>query len=159
MTTTPTYSHPFTLSQAIQLEPALITQEITRLQHSIQHLERSNSELSQYLEEEGPEEAFELSIKENELTMQVLIRVPSLELENSATQKERISILRHALQEQIGVDRSNGHYELASERSDTGTLGSGTGLVLEEGDTNAVVSGAAATGSGQEDEVVEGVYL
>ncbi|SGY25754.1 BQ5605_C018g08663 [Microbotryum silenes-dioicae] len=144
MTTTPTYSHPFTLSQAIQLEPALITQEITRLQHSIQHLERSNSELSQYLEEEGPEEAFELSIKENELTMQV---------------KERISILRHALQEQIGVDRSNGHYELASERSDTGTLGSGTGLVLEEGDTNAVVSAAAATGSGQEDELVEGVYL
>ncbi|SCZ88472.1 BZ3500_MvSof-1268-A1-R1_Chr10-2g02970 [Microbotryum saponariae] len=142
--TTPTYSHPFTLSQAIQLEPALITQEITRLQHSIQHLERSNAELLQYLEEEGPEAEFESSIRENEVTMQ----------------KERISILRHALQEQIGVDGSNGHYELASARSDNGTLGSGTSLILEEGDTDAIVSAAAATGPGQEDEeVVEGVYL
>ncbi|SCV73677.1 BQ2448_6107 [Microbotryum intermedium] len=84
-TTATMYSHPFTLSQAIELESTLITQEMTRLKHSIQHLERSNQELVEYLQQEGPEDEFELSIKENEVTMHVPRRIePSSSKANRA---------------------------------------------------------------------------
>lgn len=94
----PQHDQPVTLSQLNQLEPGLLTdgttlieaflsskltrswQEVSRLQNSISHLQRSNAELLDFLrpptttdgEEELDDETrseFEQSIAENEVTV------------------------------------------------------------------------------------------
>lgn len=87
----PRYPQPFSLSQAIALDPAvawdgLILEiassprsltaltEIARLRNSLLHLRRSQNELQEYLRElASEEEDLEVSqaVKENEITMHV----------------------------------------------------------------------------------------
>ncbi|GAA6017163.1 hypothetical protein JCM10207_002557 [Rhodosporidiobolus poonsookiae] len=112
---TPRHAQPVTLSQLRQLEPELLSNEIARLQHSIQHLERSNDELRRFAAGEGDGDGeeeelddetrreFEESVRENEETI--------------ASQKERQHMLRIALEEQVGVDARNPHYTPASAPS------------------------------------------
>ncbi|KAH0839867.1 hypothetical protein J3R83DRAFT_818 [Lanmaoa asiatica] len=85
----PRYPQPFTLSQAIALDPAVawdglilaiasshllftVLTEIARLRNSLLHLRRSQSELQEYLRELASEDGdFEVgqAMKENEITM------------------------------------------------------------------------------------------
>lgn len=87
----PRYPQPFSLSQAIALDPAVawdgrifvitsshllltVLTEIARLRNSLLHLRRSQNELEEYLRELAPEEGdLEVSqaVKENEITMHV----------------------------------------------------------------------------------------
>ncbi|KAF8138404.1 hypothetical protein EV363DRAFT_1208032 [Boletus edulis] len=68
----PRYPQPFSLSQAIALDPAVAWDEIARLRNSLLHLRRSQIELQECLRELGSEEMdVEVSqaVKENEITM------------------------------------------------------------------------------------------
>lgn len=96
----PKYPQPFSLAEALDLDPSVITEgeptppcsltplrpsspslsfpscdpsplEITRLQNSLGHLHISNHELLRYLETEGEDPDLRDSVKENELTMHV----------------------------------------------------------------------------------------
>lgn len=88
----PRYPQPFSLSQAIALDPAVardgLTLEITssrllltalteiaRLRNSLLHLRRSQSELQEYLRELTSEGDLEVSqaVKENKITMHVSV--------------------------------------------------------------------------------------
>jgi len=82
----PRYPQPFSLSQAIALDPAVAWDEIARLRNSLLHLRRSQIELQECLRELGSEEMdLEVSqaVKENEITI--------------ASQDERIFMLELAL--------------------------------------------------------------
>lgn len=93
----PKYPQPFSLCQAIALDPAVvwdglildiinnrllltIPTEIARLKNSLLHLKRSQNELQEYLREVASEEGdpqVSQALKENETTMHVF-RVPDL---------------------------------------------------------------------------------
>ncbi|KAF8845867.1 hypothetical protein BDN67DRAFT_886788, partial [Paxillus ammoniavirescens] len=86
----PRYPQPFTLDQAIALDPAVAWDEIARLRNSLLHLKRTQEELQEYsrelaASEEDPDVC--QAMKENEITMHVLL----------ASQDERIFILKLAL--------------------------------------------------------------
>ncbi|KIJ70036.1 hypothetical protein HYDPIDRAFT_104717 [Hydnomerulius pinastri MD-312] len=83
---TPRYPQPFTLDQAIALDPAVASDEIVRLQNSLSHLKRTQDELKEYVRELAPGEEdpdINQAIKENEITI--------------ASQDERIFMLKLAL--------------------------------------------------------------
>lgn len=84
----PRYPQPFSLSQAIALDPAVawdglfldiidghllltVLAEITRLRNSLLHLRRSQNELREYLREEEGDREIGQAVKENEITMHV----------------------------------------------------------------------------------------
>lgn len=75
----PRYPQPFTLEQAIALDPEVASDEIGRLQNSIVHLQRTQNELKDYTEDSDVRQA----IEENKVTM--------------ASQDERIFMLKLAL--------------------------------------------------------------
>jgi len=80
----PRYSQPFTLQEAVGMDVSVITEEIARLQHSLQHLRRTQSEL-ELVSDEAPDPEFTKAIEENDLVI--------------GSQEERISILKMALTE------------------------------------------------------------
>ncbi|KAN0097522.1 hypothetical protein V8E55_001968 [Tylopilus felleus] len=115
----PRYPQPFTLTQAIALDPEvawdglildfnisqsslMLLTEIARLRNSLLHLRRSQTELQEYLQELAAEEVdLEVSqaVKENEITMHVsfgLTILPALKAFR-ASQDERIFMLKLAL--------------------------------------------------------------
>ncbi|KAI6130450.1 hypothetical protein EDD16DRAFT_1823126 [Pisolithus croceorrhizus] len=61
----PRYPQPFTLEQAIALDPEVASDEIGRLQNSIAHLQRTQNELRDYTEDSDVRQA----IEENKVTM------------------------------------------------------------------------------------------
>ncbi|KAI5480967.1 hypothetical protein MNV49_006777 [Pseudohyphozyma bogoriensis] len=156
----PRHQQPVTLAQLNQLEPELLTQEISRLRNSISHLQRSNKELDEFLNppegaqddelDDETREELRKSIEENDETI--------------ASQEERMEMIRIALQNQLGVDAANSHYDVAAStpvgQSVPPTRGSlfsnesgPTGAAL----TNGVVSGEDETMLGVDDS--NGVYL
>ncbi|KAF8484924.1 hypothetical protein DFH94DRAFT_717006 [Russula ochroleuca] len=88
----PKHPQPFSLSEALKFDPATITEEISRLQNSLQHLRRTQDELRSHSDD--PE--LSLALQENEAVI--------------ASQAERISMLNIALNEK-GVVASGDHYE------------------------------------------------
>lgn len=77
--------------------------EVQRLSNSLLHLSRSNNELLEFLSEDtemttGERSEFATSVDENLVTI--------------ATQKERLEMIRLVLQEQLGVDAANSHYDV-----------------------------------------------
>ncbi|KAH9938194.1 uncharacterized protein B0H18DRAFT_1112373 [Fomitopsis serialis] len=80
----PRYSQPFTLQEAVGLDVSVITEEIARLQHSLQHLRRTQTELK-VVSDEAPDPEFTKAIEENDLVI--------------GSQEERVSILKMALTE------------------------------------------------------------
>ncbi|KAA1466368.1 hypothetical protein DENSPDRAFT_831186 [Dentipellis sp. KUC8613] len=96
----PRYAQPFTLSEAVLLDPSTITEEIGRLENSLLHLRKTQEELQQYLtgpdSESDPDADLQEAFEENKLTI--------------GSQVERISILQMALI-QKGVVQSVDHYD------------------------------------------------
>lgn len=69
---TPKHSQPVTLDALLELEPAILTAEISRLDNSIGHLLRSNQDLAEaeMQEEDGVDrEVFADARRENEVVM------------------------------------------------------------------------------------------
>lgn len=127
------------------------------------------------LDEESKKE-LESSRQENEVTMCVAVdgRTDIRERELtffsagcSATQRERLEMLRLALQSQLGVDAANSHYTLAGSALPAGPTttnasdGAGVGA---GGQASVVVNGgagpeASGVADGTGDDVHEGMYL
>ncbi|KAF9464459.1 hypothetical protein BDZ94DRAFT_1256489 [Collybia nuda] len=96
----PRYPQPFTLAEAIALDVSVISEEITRLQHSLRYLRQTQDTLHEHVASEKPEDIdpeISKALEENEDVI--------------ASQEERISILKMALAEK-GVHAQN-HYDLA----------------------------------------------
>ncbi|KAK0468230.1 uncharacterized protein EV420DRAFT_452831 [Desarmillaria tabescens] len=100
---TPRYAQPFTLNQAIQLDIPVITEEIARLQNSLQHLRETQELLGQYITENPDDQDPEIdkAFEENETVI--------------GSQEERIGILRMALAEK-GVILAS-HYTASPSNS------------------------------------------
>jgi len=96
----PKHPQPFSFSEALKLDPATITEEIARLQNSLQHLKRTQDELRAHPDDPELAQAF----RENEAVI--------------ASQEERVGMLNTALIEK-GVVASGTHYELKQARAAT----------------------------------------
>ena len=116
----PRYPQPFSLTQAIALDPAVawdglvlditsiqplftVPIEIARLRNSLLHLRRSQNELQEYLRELASKEGdLEVSqaVRENEITMHVSL---GLTLSSSAEGIQSITGRAH-LHAQVGID-------------------------------------------------------
>ncbi|KAL5530689.1 hypothetical protein ACEPAF_6947 [Sanghuangporus sanghuang] len=106
----PKHKQPFTLTQASELDIPTITKEIERLENSLFHLHRTQTELNEHLSGSMGEDRELLDvIKENEDVI--------------ASQKERITMLNLALEEK-GVNARSGHYD--SSEVDDGTSDTAT---------------------------------
>ncbi|PAV20856.1 tspO MBR family domain-containing [Pyrrhoderma noxium] len=93
----PKHKQPFTFAQALELDIPEITQEISRLENSLAHLNHTQIFLREHISEEHGEEDQGLTdaLKEND--------------EVIASQKERITILKLVLEEK-GVNTKSAHY-------------------------------------------------
>ncbi|KAI9063289.1 hypothetical protein FKP32DRAFT_1666693 [Trametes sanguinea] len=107
----PRYAQPFTLEEARQLAVPIITEEITRLQNSLAHLQRTQEELQEALLATPEDPDFAQAYEENE----VVVR----------SQNERISILRMVLTEK-GIPMS-AHYDLPARGHGDQTQDAGAG--------------------------------
>jgi len=103
----PKHPQPFSLSDALKFDLATITEEIARLENSLQHLRRTQDELRSYSDDHDPE--LSQVLLENE--------------EVIASQEERINMLNIALNEK-GVSTAGGHYERTETRVSTGIVAS-----------------------------------
>ncbi|GAA5977548.1 hypothetical protein JCM10908_005012 [Rhodotorula pacifica] len=145
----PRHAQPVTLAQLRQLEPELLTGEIARLENSIQHLEASNVELREWagigtatttstqddeIDEDSKRE-FAEAVRENEETI--------------ASQQERLTMIRLALEEKIGVDAANPHYERASARQSTAAA---TANEMDVETTSSSLSGVSAATQTQQQQ-------
>ncbi|GJN92832.1 hypothetical protein Rhopal_005870-T1 [Rhodotorula paludigena] len=118
---TPRFEQPVSLAQLRAIrEPELLVNEIARLENSIQHLERSNRELRAFLEPassgQGASPAVGADEEDDELDEETKAEFTASVKENEETiarQQERITMIRLALEEQVGVDAANPHYGLA----------------------------------------------
>ncbi|KAF8315646.1 hypothetical protein DL93DRAFT_2135698 [Clavulina sp. PMI_390] len=103
------FDQPFTLQEATAFEPGTITAEIARLQNSLQHLEETQTILKEHTATDPDPELIE-ALRDNNVVMCVrLFRV------SRASQTERVSILRKALEMKGVVSASNPHYDLAPQ--------------------------------------------
>jgi len=101
----PRYQQPFALETAIQLSIPGITQEIARLQISLQHLGDTQRLLKEHLDETPDKDAdLLLAFKENQETI--------------GSQEERIRMLRYALERKGASLASNPHYDLPKVGTD-----------------------------------------
>ncbi|BGO93360.1 hypothetical protein NBRC10512_005526 [Rhodotorula toruloides] len=162
----PHHAQPVTLAQLRAIEADSLVPEIARLENSIAHLERSNQELRDAVREEQAgtdvdEDAvreFEAAIKENEETI--------------AAQQERITMIRLALEEKIGVDAGNPHYQPASQArgrangTERNQQANGVDDAMgvqddsADGSARATTASIAATGAErQADAADDGMYL
>ncbi|EIW61999.1 uncharacterized protein TRAVEDRAFT_44831 [Trametes versicolor FP-101664 SS1] len=81
----PRYTQPFTLEEARLLDVPIISEEITRLQNSVAHLQRTQDELQDALSTSPGDTDLTEAFEENEVVI--------------GSQKERITILRMVLVE------------------------------------------------------------
>jgi len=133
----PRHSQPFTLEQAILLDVSIISEEITRLQNSLQHLKRTQDELRQHVAStSSPDADFIEATAENEDVI--------------GSQEERVMILKLALAHK-GVSMNSGHYDLIPQSSPSGP--SATGAATRESQSTQ----AYDPPDGTEDE--EGIHL
>ncbi|KAF4619894.1 hypothetical protein D9613_005301 [Agrocybe pediades] len=91
----PRYRQPFTLAEAVKLDVSTITEEISRLQNSLKHLNET-------------QDIIEASLKEEEDSD--LRKAMDENREVIGSQQERISILRMALTEKGII--GGAHYDL-----------------------------------------------
>ncbi|KAG0143961.1 hypothetical protein CROQUDRAFT_108843 [Cronartium quercuum f. sp. fusiforme G11] len=95
----PKHPQPITLDALMELEPAILSAEISRLENSINHLVQSNTDLLSAETTENDAEdrqVFEDARRENEVVIE--------------RQKERITMIQIALCQMIGIDQDNPHY-------------------------------------------------
>ncbi|POY69888.1 hypothetical protein BMF94_7112 [Rhodotorula taiwanensis] len=127
----PRHAQPVTLAQLRQLEPELLTNEIARLENSVQHLEASNVELKQWAGMTTGAETAESHDEVDEETRREFAEAAHENEETIASQRERLSMIRLVLEEKIGVDATNPHYELPSHGPSSGSASEG---VAQPGD-------------------------
>ncbi|KAJ3003911.1 hypothetical protein NUW54_g5063 [Trametes sanguinea] len=156
----PRYAQPFTLEEARQLAVPIITEgehpsvtEITRLQNSLAHLQRTQEELQEALLATPEDPDFAQAYEENEIVV--------------LSQKERISILRMVLSEK-GIPMS-AHYDLPARGHGDQTQDAGTGARAAAHSESHSIGGSTTTNGvnhNQDHEpadgagdVEEGVYL
>ncbi|KAJ7047267.1 hypothetical protein C8F04DRAFT_1246947 [Mycena alexandri] len=100
----PRFAQPFTLSEARLLDVETVTEEIARLQNSLQHLGDTQETLREYVASVQPGEEVDRditkAIEENETVI--------------GSQSERISILKMALAD-MGIVAGS-HYDIAPPR-------------------------------------------
>ncbi|KZT12494.1 uncharacterized protein LAESUDRAFT_718755 [Laetiporus sulphureus 93-53] len=101
----PRYSQPFTFAEVVQLDVAVITEEIARLQNSLAHLRRTQEEL-RAASDASPDPELIKIMEENEVVI--------------GSQQERIRMLKMALTEK-GI-RMGSHYDLPQEGASQGTV-------------------------------------
>ncbi|PIL37109.1 hypothetical protein GSI_00801 [Ganoderma sinense ZZ0214-1] len=65
----PRYSQPFTLQEARQLAVPIITEEISRLQNSLAHLQKTQDELKEALSTAPGDADLTEAFEENEIVM------------------------------------------------------------------------------------------
>ncbi|THH32889.1 hypothetical protein EUX98_g1279 [Antrodiella citrinella] len=94
----PRYPQPFTVGQAVMLDVPTITEEISRIGNSLEHLRRTQSELLEALAEDPDDPDFRKAYEENEDVI--------------GSQAERVSMLQLALTEK-GIPTSS-HYDIAA---------------------------------------------
>ncbi|KAK4046704.1 hypothetical protein OIV83_005907 [Microbotryomycetes sp. JL201] len=143
VTFTPRHEQPVTFETLRQLEPELLTAEVGRLQNSIQHLERSNAELEEFAATEDDDDdrrELQLAVTEN--------------LQTIASQKERLVMIRLALQDKLGVDAGNAHYDLAES-----SKGRMSKTADGRDDATAPSGSGEAVANEQPGEDDEGMYL
>ncbi|KAF5388121.1 hypothetical protein D9615_000488 [Tricholomella constricta] len=102
----PRYAQPFTLADAVRLDVAVITEEIARLQNSLQHLKQTQTVLQENIDVEPPEAVdpdILKALEENKIVI--------------GSQEERILILKLALTEK-GIHFGS-HYDLDSSSTTT----------------------------------------
>ncbi|KAI0732931.1 hypothetical protein C8Q72DRAFT_73158 [Fomitopsis betulina] len=92
----PKFAQPFTLQEAVALDVSVLTEEIARLQNSLQHLRKTQNELQLATDTDHDPELLNALEENNEVI---------------GSQEERISILRMALS-QKGIPMSS-HYDLS----------------------------------------------
>ncbi|EGG01283.1 uncharacterized protein MELLADRAFT_111097 [Melampsora larici-populina 98AG31] len=105
----PKYTQPITLDALLELDPGFITAEISRLENSINHLTRSNSDLLMAEKEEddaAERKVFVLAREENEDVIE--------------SQRERITMMKLALNQMLGIDSDNPHYAKDKARGEGG---------------------------------------
>ncbi|KAL5527351.1 hypothetical protein ACEPAG_6142 [Sanghuangporus baumii] len=137
----PKYKQPFTLAQACELDIPIITKEIERLENSLFHLHRTQTELKEHLSGSVDEDRELLDvIKENEDVI--------------ASQKERIKMLKLALEEK-GVNARSSHYN--SSEVDDGT----SYTVTQRAQSTTTISNEDSRQHGHDetDQQDDGVYL
>lgn len=98
----PRHRQPFTWEQLLELTVPEITQEIARLQHSLEHLRKTQDELKEHIAA-SPDPELSAVIEENETVI--------------ASQTERVQMMRLALQAKGFTKASNPHYDAAPERA------------------------------------------
>ncbi|KIM46100.1 hypothetical protein M413DRAFT_441161 [Hebeloma cylindrosporum] len=98
----PRFSQPFTLNEAIGLDVAVITEEMSRLQNSLERLRETQKILQEAISDPGePDPEIKLAFEENQVVI--------------GSQEERISMLKMALLEKGIVAGS--HYGLTESLS------------------------------------------
>ncbi|KAH9844263.1 uncharacterized protein C8Q71DRAFT_852765 [Rhodofomes roseus] len=139
----PRYPQPFTLQEAIALDVPVITEEIARLQNSLQHLRRTQNEL-QAASDAAPDPEFTKAIEENDLVI--------------GSQEERISILKMALTEK-GILMGS-HYDLNPTQQPTGR-GDASHSAAQQVETTSISSTQPAATSNHQpvEEAEDGVFL
>ncbi|RDB22810.1 hypothetical protein Hypma_010086 [Hypsizygus marmoreus] len=104
----PRYPQPFTLAEATLFDVAVITEEISRLQNSLQRLKETQDHLREYVEKEAPADVdpeITKALEENEDVI--------------GSQEERVLILKLALSEK-GIHMGS-HYDLGP-KTDTSSV-------------------------------------
>ncbi|KAI0719598.1 hypothetical protein C8T65DRAFT_44004 [Cerioporus squamosus] len=136
----PRYSQPFTLEEARLLAVPIITEEISRLQNSLSHLQRTQEELKEALTASPGDPDLSEAFEENEVVI--------------GSQSERITMLQMVLSEK-GIHMS-AHYYVQPQ---TATVDH----VQSEPQRDASADGRMTTSSlhseSRVDENSEGVYL
>ncbi|KAK6910881.1 hypothetical protein I204_03085 [Kwoniella mangroviensis CBS 8886] len=99
----PKHAQPFSLEEAMGLEVETLVNEIKRLENSIKHLQRTQSDLRSYLEEdEDGDGEIGKAYMENEDTI--------------SSQSERITLIKLALINKLGSDARLEHYGLSIDQ-------------------------------------------
>ncbi|KAF8517771.1 hypothetical protein JB92DRAFT_2809546, partial [Gautieria morchelliformis] len=96
----PRHVQPFSVEQAALLEIPVITTEIARLQNSLEHLRDTQQQLQESVgAEEHPDPIILQALDENKTVI--------------ASQEERVSMLRLALELKGLARHTNAHYDVA----------------------------------------------
>ncbi|KAL4081682.1 hypothetical protein V8B97DRAFT_75221 [Scleroderma yunnanense] len=128
----PKCPQPFTLGQAIALDPEVASDEIARLQNSILHLKHTQDELQDYMEDPDVRQA----VEENDATI--------------ASQDERIFMLKLALTHH-GISLAN-----KDDLRSVSSVWDNTSGYLNSNSTSV---GLTNEGSHRQAEDDDGVYL
>ncbi|KAI8458071.1 hypothetical protein BY996DRAFT_325232 [Phakopsora pachyrhizi] len=105
-----TFEQPVTMKDLIEIDdPSYLSDEFSRLNHSIELLVRSNEEIRESENEDW--------CKDDPETGRVLKEAYEENLISIAKKRERAKMLKLALDYKLGVNSNNPHYKIQKEQS------------------------------------------